>query len=289
MMNWAAFGLLGALFAGGGSGGAIEVPSMVLRLIEQVDVPAREAGPLDTVEVTEGQMVQAGQILARIDDTEARTAQQRAKLEMAVAQAKSRNDVNIRFAKKSAEVAKAELRRAVESNEKYAKSVSDSEMDRLQLLVQKTALEVEQAQHEFTLAGLTSRIKETEHLAAQQKVERHQIVAPLAGVVVQVSRHRGEWVRPGDSVVRICRLDRLRAEGFLKAQHVHRSLQGQEVRLVVDLPERPNAEFPAKIVFVDPQIDPVNAQTRIWAEVDNGQLRLQPGMKAKLRLELPQK
>jgi multidrug efflux pump subunit AcrA (membrane-fusion protein) len=280
--------LLGAVLADAEAkppAGPIEVPAMLIKLIEQVDVPAREAGPLAAVHVREGQMVQEGQPLAQIEDAEARTAQQRAKLEMEIARANAQNDVKTRFARKSVDVAKAELRRSAESNEKYSKSISESEMDRLRLLVEKGTLEVEQAEHEFRVAGLTQAVKENEHLAAQQKAERHKIAAPLAGVVVQVGRHRGEWVKPGDVVLRILRLDRLRAEGFLPLRHLSPDLQGRSVKLAVDLPDRPGAVFSAKIIFLDPEIDPVNAQVRIWAEVENNQLSLRPGMRAKMIIE----
>ena len=264
------------------SAGAVEVPSMLIKLIEQIDVPAREPGALAAVHVSEGQMVEPGQVLAQVDDAEARTAAERARIEVEIARAKAQNDVSIRFARKSAEVAKAELRRSTDSNQKFPKSVSESEMDRLRLLVEKSVLETEQAQHELLIAGLTRDVKQNEYLAAQQKVERHKIPAPLGGMVVQVSRHRGEWVKPGDAVARIQRLDRLRAEGFLKAQDLAADLQGRRVRLTVDLPDRPGAEFAGKIVFLDPEIDPVNAQVRVWAEIDNQGLRLRPGMRAKM-------
>jgi macrolide-specific efflux system membrane fusion protein len=104
-------------------------------------------------------------------------------------------------------------------------------------------------------------------------------------VVVQVQRHRGEWVKPGEVVVRILRLDRLRAEGFLRADQWSDDLQGCQGRVLVDLPKAPGAEFPAKVVFVDPEIDPVNSQVRVWAEVENRGLRLRPGMKARMALE----
>jgi len=267
--------------------GTIEVPSMLIKLVEQVDVPAREAGVLAALHVREGQIVKEGSPVAQIEDTEARTAEERAKIEVEVARTNAKNNINIRFARKSAEVAKAELRRSAESNEKYPKSISDSEMDRLRLVVEKVGLEIEQAEHECSIAAFTQQIKENELKAAQQKVERQKIAAPLTGVVVQITRHRGEWVKPGDTVVRILRLDRLRAEGFLRAQYLGRALEGRPVKLAVDLPGAPGAEFPGKIVFLDPEIDPVNAQVRIWAEVENEGLRLRPGMRAKMTVEPP--
>lgn len=267
------------------SGARIEVPGMLLRLVEQVDVPARESGVLAAVYVAEGQMVEQDAPIAEIDDAEAKIALQRARIESEIARANAENTVNVRFAKKSVEVAEAELQRSLETNQRYPKSVSQTEIDRLRLVVEKGRLEIEQAEHEARIAALTRQVKENEQQAAEQKLKQHKIAAPLAGLVVQVHRRRGEWVKPGEVVVRILRLDRLRAEGFLKTEHFSDQLQGRPVGLVVDLPGAPAAKFPGKIVFVDPEIDPVNAQVRVWAEVENRQLRLRPGMRASMVIE----
>ena len=266
---------------------ALEVSSL-LRPVEQVDVPAREAGVLAEVNVTEGQLVEVGQALARIDDAEARAAEEHALFEFEIARSNAENTVSVRFAEKAVEVAQAELRRAKESNEKYQKSISESEMDRLRLTVEKGQLEVKQAEHALQVAGFQRRMKESDQRAAQQRVQRHAITAPLGGVVVQVIRRRGEWVKPGDVVVRILRLDRLRAEGFLKLQSWRDDLGGRPVRLLVAVPQAPAAEFPGKVVFVDPEIDPVNSQVRVWAEVENRGLQLRPGMRAKMILDGPE-
>ncbi|MFC1597471.1 efflux RND transporter periplasmic adaptor subunit [Planctomycetota bacterium] len=268
-------------------GDRIEIPSALVKLVEQVDVPAREAGLLAAVNVVEGRMVEEGELLAQIVDTEARIAEATAKGELEIARKNSENDVNTRFAKKSVEVAKAELARSMESIEQYPKSISDSEMDRLRLLVERASLEVEQANREFEIAGFTRQIRESQHEAAGEKVQRHRITAPLGGVVVQVSRHRGEWVEPGDMVMRILRLDRLRAEGFLSVRYLRHDLQDWQVKLTVDLPGDPGAEFPGKVVFLSPEIDPVNSQISIWVEIENKDLRLRPGMRAKMTIVVP--
>lgn len=265
----------------------LEIPSALVKVIEQVDVPAREAGVLAAVSVREGQMVEKGDLLAQIVDSDVRTVRDRTKIEAEVARKKAKNDVNIRFAKKSAEVAKAELRRSTESYKAYPKSISDSEMDRVRLVAERAELEVEQAEYDFEIAELTWRIKEKDYQAAEEKVQRRRIVAPLSGVVVDVHRNRGEWVEPGETVLRVLRIDRLRAEGFVSAKEVCGDLQGAEVRLQVDLPGKAGEEFPGKIVFLSPEIDPVNAQIRIWAEVENGGLKLRPGMRARIIVDPP--
>lgn len=278
--------------AAGGSateqpGDQIEIASALIKLVEQVDVPAREAGVLASVEVVEGRMVEEGELLARIVDTEARFAETMAKGELEIARKKSENDINTRYAKKSVEVAKAELARSMESIEQYAKSISESEMDRLRLLVERAILEVEQSERELEIAEFTQQIRQSEHAAAEERVQRHRITAPLGGVVVQVSRRRGEWVEPGEMVMRILRLDRLRAEGFLHVRYLRHDLQDWQVKLTVDLPGDPGAEFPGNVVFLSPEIDPVNSQISIWVEIDNEDLRLRPGMRAKMTIVVP--
>ena len=279
--------LLGIPAAGAEARGAESIPvsSMLLKLVEQVDVPARETGVLASVEAREGQLVRQGDLLAQIDDTEAKIAEEQAKIDIEIARASASNDVNLRFAKKSVEVAKAELRRTDESNEKYPRSVSESEVDRLRLLVEKSSLEVEQAEHEYAVAKLMLQAKEGEYRLAQQKAQRHQVPSPLDGIVVQVYRHRGEWVKPGEPVVRILRMDRLRAEGFVKAELAGQHLMGRAVRLVLNRPGSPPWVLSGKIVFLDPEIDPVTHQVRIWAEVENKDLRLSPGMQADMTIE----
>jgi multidrug efflux pump subunit AcrA (membrane-fusion protein) len=264
--------------------GPVEVSSMVLKLVESIEVPAEEMGVLADLQALEGQIVAQGYLLAQIDDTDARLAFEKARLEHAVAQSNSRNDVNIRFAKKAVEVAKAELQRSLDSIKKYPKSISDSEMDRLNLVVEKNILEVEQAEHEFHIAGFTEQLKANGLQAAKANLLRHRITAASPGIVAQVHRHRGEWVRPGDPVLRILRLDRLRAEGFLKSQDVSPDLLGRIVKLVIDVPGEGGRAVDGKISFIDPEIDPVNSQVRVWVDVANKDLRLRPGMRARMTL-----
>ena len=47
---------------------SISVPRVVITLIDRVEVPARETGVLQEVLVTEGDLVDAGALLARLQD-----------------------------------------------------------------------------------------------------------------------------------------------------------------------------------------------------------------------------
>ncbi len=60
----------------------IEVESVLLAPIQEVEVPAQEAGLLQRMPVAEGAMVKQGDLLAQIDDTDAKLQKTRAEIEL---------------------------------------------------------------------------------------------------------------------------------------------------------------------------------------------------------------
>ncbi|MEX0718852.1 MAG: HlyD family efflux transporter periplasmic adaptor subunit [Planctomycetaceae bacterium] len=265
----------------------IEVKAVLVRLIDEADVPAREAGVLEEIRVREGDVVRKGAILARVDDTLARLTRDRAAIELEIAEREAENDVDIRYARKKVEVAQAELDRGLESRRAFRDSVSQSEIESLQLAVERSRLEIEQAEHDRTVAGMTRALKRNELDTGEQNVARRKVAAPIDGVVVEIHRRGGEWVQPGDRVLRIVRMDRLRAEGFIDAAQSRAEIRGAPAELRVLLPDDPQATFAGKVVFVSPEIDPVNGQVRVWAEFDNPDSRLQPGLRGTMTLAPP--
>ncbi|QDV48146.1 efflux RND transporter periplasmic adaptor subunit [Gimesia fumaroli] len=261
----------------------LRIDSVLVSLIEQVEVPAREVGQLNQMLVKEGASVQKGDVLAQIEATEAMLLMQQAKLEFEMALLKDENDVNLRFAQKSHEVAKAELQRAEDSIKKYPKSISKTELDRLKLTADKAELEIEQAVEEAKTTHLEAKLKQNAEQIAELAVQKRKVVSPITGMVVQIMTREGEWVRPGDTVLRILKLDRLRAEGLINAsQLLDRDLKNRPVVLLVNPGTKQQVEFKGKVSFVSPEVNPVNNQTRVWAEIENPDLKLKPGMRASL-------
>lgn len=260
----------------------VRIPAVVVTLIEQVDVPAQEPGVLLKRVVAEGHVVEEGQLLAHMDDRDVKLVRSRAEADLEQARQLAENDLKVRFAQKSSEVAKSELKRALDSIEKFPKSVSQTEIDRLQLLADKAALEIEQAQEELAAARIQQSLKQHDVDRIKLQEERRRIVAPITGVVVQWKKHQGEWLEPGTPVVRVIRLHKLRAEGFAPAGALPLDAIGRTVTLTAELPGQPALKLPGELVYVSPEIDPVNNQVRFWAEVDNPQLKLRPGQNGAL-------
>ena len=265
----------------------LRIESALLTLIEHADVPAGEAGPLVHREIGEGVTVDADTVLGKIDDHEAVLILERARTELKIAQTLVDNDIKVRYARKSQEVAQAELKRSLESVEKFPKSVSQTELDRLRLLADKALLEIEQATVDHEQAKLSRQLKQNDVDRAELLLQRRKIKAPFPGMVVSWKKQRGEWVEVGTPVVRVIRLNRLRAEAFVALKTLPPDLVGRTVVLLVDLPGKPKSKFEGKLVFVDPEIDPVNNQVRIFAEIDNSDLILQPGQSVTMVIQSP--
>jgi len=96
-------------------------------------------------------------------------------------------------------------------------------------------------------------------------------------MVVQWKKQLGEWVEPGTPVMRLIRLNSLRAEAFLSSQKLSRGLVGSPVTLIIESAGKAPVRHVGRLGFVSPEIDPVNGQIRIWAEIDNTDLKLRPG------------
>lgn len=266
-------------------GEPLVIDAVVLRPLVEVEVPARHTGVLATLDVEEGAAVEEGQTLAALDDRAARLAVAKVELERDQVDARARNELRIQYADKALEVARAEMKRSRESNEQFARSISQSQLDVERLTIEKLELERRQAEHELSLEQFELRLKHNALEAARLDLELHEVRAPFAGVVSLVRGRRGQWVEPGTPVLRLVAVDKLRAEGFAPASLASVQMQGAPVQLVL-LGESAATKAEGVLRFVSPEIDPVSRQVRVWAEFDNADRRLHPGQQGQLLISV---
>ncbi len=273
--------LLLALAARGACAQTITAESVVLQLLDEAQLAAGQPGLVVKMGVAEGQRVKPGEIVARIDDSAARIAEQGALAELMVAKGEVEDDVKVRYARKALEVAESELARSLQVIEQNPKSISQSQVDIERLKVEELKLEIERAEHDLVLAALKVHVAEAKVAAARLEIKRRQIVAPIDAVVVEVHTAAGEWVEPGEKMMRLVSTRRLKAEGFVSASEAASGIEGCPVTVTL---EEMGAKVSGKIVFVSPEIDPINKQVRVWAEVDNADGVLRPGQTVEMEI-----
>ena len=260
----------------------LQAASALITLIDQAEISTGEAGVVASLQVSEGGKVKAGEPVARLDDADAELARERALREVEVARAQAESRVKIESAEAALELATTERNRARESVAKFPRSVSPAEMDRFELAVKQAGLAIQQAEHEQRVLQLTLRLRESELAIATRMAERRTILAPFDGVAVEIYSRPGEWIEPGERILRLVRMDRLRVEGFLPAAQVRPDLVGCAVSIQIEGVATGAAMHRGRLVFVSPEVDSVNRQVRVLAEVDNQRLELSPGLPAKM-------
>ena len=237
-----------------------------------------------------------------------------------IATRKAQNETRVLASKKTEDVTKIELDRATQARRQYVDSVSKSEIDGLRLAYERSRLETRQADFDRSVEAmqanaekeavashrigieqskiavaqadadakvnrLQAELESQQSRLAELAVERHQIVSPLDGVIVQRLRSKGDWVKAGDPVVRVVRLNRLRAEGFVTTDKLAALRSHRTVQLKVDAGSGTLIRREGTIVFISPEIDPVNNEVRFWVEFDNADLSVLPGMRLNLESE----
>lgn len=322
---------------------------------KQVVVSARESGTLVQFHLQPGDSVKTGQLIAALDSTETRLLVARAKVDLEMAQQSADSQLEINTAQqlleearqlqKQAELsrniaklistsdisqqsaavqlssASAELDRATRSRAKHASSISQTEIDRLQLAFSNATIEVQkakqdkaitalrlqleesglsekqqavkrqqlavaQAQNKHTLTGLAKAQREIALKLAEDMHQRREFTSPIDGVVAETFFVDGEWVKLGDKIARVVNLERLYAEGFVDAQYTRAELKQARATIVIRH-KASQIEIPAEVVFVSPEVDRRNRQFQVRVEFDNRKFGISPGTPAEVSIELP--
>jgi multidrug efflux pump subunit AcrA (membrane-fusion protein) len=301
------------------SSGTFPVSGCLITLINDVNVPAQEAGVLKElktpvlnqdgtpvldaggnpsyVEVREGIEVVEGQLLGRIDDEMERKLKEVAQFKLEVAEKEARNTISVDYSKAAYAVAHAEVEQAKEANRRYPGTVPPAELNRMILARTQADLQIDQSEYELEINAVSVSVREAENEVAELQIARRQILAPVDGVVVERYVDEGEWVKPGDPVLRIVRINRVRIEGTVQSSRLSpaRLRKGQRVTVRLD-PDQGQA-VPGHIVFVSPLMS-TGARFEVWAEVENkriptdpsrpeeGVWLLSPGLQAEMTIHL---
>jgi multidrug efflux pump subunit AcrA (membrane-fusion protein) len=273
--------------------GTVVLDYCLVSAFDQVQVPAREASVLKAFEANasrEGAEVAKGDVLGHLDNDDLVVKLESAKAEYDIAVAQAESDAELQVAIKSKAVAEAELKSAEEANRKAPGTVPGNELRRLKLTVEKVAEEIKLRTVERSNHALTAKGKKAQMNAVKVELERREVTSPLDGVVVERLKHEGEWVQPGETILKIVRLDRLRVEGLVLAQQYSpKDIAGAKVLVSVQTPGGKVETAEGVIEFVNPVVQG-SGEYRVWTEIENrkdaGHWVFRPGTVAKMEIVL---
>lgn len=218
-----------------------------VEFVDRVKLSSHRAGILAAVNVKEGDRVKKGQTLASLGEDEFHAAQ--VDLEIALTELKGIND---------------RLPRIRQLREQ--KVIAAEELQKYELEAQLAELQVK---------------KREQQLKSLQK----QIEAPFDGMVTRVDKRPGEAVNPGDPIVEVIGLDRIRVKTMISYMEAWKwgVKRGMPVTFRIkhtdeQLPME-KATFQGTVSFVSPLTDPVAGTIDVYVDATNRDELLREGLK----------
>jgi membrane fusion protein, multidrug efflux system len=118
---------------------------------------------------------------------------------------------------------------------------------------------------------------------AKLELDRARVRAPFSGRVADVKIQTGQYVRPGDALMTIVDLSRIKVDVQVLEGQVGFLTPGRKAK--VRFAAFPDKEFDGRIETINPMVDKDTRSARVVVTVANPQGRILPGMYARVLLD----
>ena len=300
-------------------------PASVNQIVLSGNIEAHESlvgfkvpGRIVDLPVEEGQQVQQGTLLARLENADYR---QKVRIDEAAVKVRASN-LALTLAGTREQEIEASQQAAVDAQADLAQKKLDNDRD--QLLFSRDEISAQDRDLAATAlkrAQATFRAAQQRYSEAVEGSRREDIAiaranlaeandelglsridlgytilrAPDAGVITVRQAELGEVVQPGSPVVTVADLDHIWLRAYIAETDLGRIHWGQEAAITTD--SYPGRQYHGRISFISPDAEftPRSVQTyqervtlvyRIKIDIDNPEHELKPGMPADAHIEL---
>lgn len=237
-------------------------------------VSAKVTGRITSLEFEEGSSVEAGHVLARLDDSTARAVWEVA-LRQRDAARKELNEVEVRLGEA---VRQRDRLRTLQAE----KLVSTSALDAAEAEATALAARLEATRASVAVADSNLRLR-------QQDLDDLVVRAPFAGVIISKDAQPGEMVSPISAgggytrtgIATIVDMDSREIEVDVNEAYINRVRDGQRAEAVLDA--YPDWRIPARVIAIVPTADRQKATVRVRIGIEQLDPRILPDMGVKVR------
>lgn len=239
----------------------------------QATVSAEITGRIQDILFEEGTEVEAGQILARLDDTRAQLQLQELRARAAASDARVT----------SLTAQRAEAATVLERAQRLARSNIGSEAAVTAAQAQLSSLNAQIQSARADAAAARVQVQSQEDL-----IERYVVRAPFAGVVIAKNAQVGEILSPASAgggftrtgVATLVDMASLEIEVDVNEGQIQRVTPGQRVEAVLDA--YPDWEIPAHVEAIIPTADRSRATIQVRVAFDERDDRILPDMASRV-------
>ncbi|QDT08346.1 efflux RND transporter periplasmic adaptor subunit [Stieleria marina] len=271
-----------------GSNESIQAENAMVGYINKVDIPAEVQGALNVIKIEEGMTVKKDDLIATVDDSQAKLALDVKKAEEERALMEATNDINLKDAINSEKIARTEAKAYEDLHKQGATPFLELQKKRLE--AERGILKIDLAERQKKMSKVDYFAKRAELRLAEDEVQRREIRAPFDGFIEKREAQLGQWVQPGSPIATLVQMDRLKVIGDIDALRFSgRVMKGLPV--TVEVYHSSDSSKPhridSKIAYVSSEID-LNNRYRIWVEIPNTPVGedwlLRPGMRAEITI-----
>jgi HlyD family secretion protein len=287
----------------------------------EADVGFKIAGRIISISVQEGDWIEKGKVLAKLDDEDLRQRLELARATLRSAQARLKK---LLAGSRPEELREAE---AVLHQAQFDLENKQIQYERMKALFEKRVIpkesldnagtgyniakaSLQKAMENYQLVKEGPRTEDIEDAKAQVdqaqaslKLAETQLsytvlYSPLSGTILVKSGEMGEVVNPGTSILTLANIENVWLKAYIPETELSKVKWGQEVMVTTDL--RPQKIYKGRISFISSQAEftPKQIQTekervtlvyRIKIDIPNPDQELKPGMPAdgKILLSIP--
>ncbi|WP_372368051.1 efflux RND transporter periplasmic adaptor subunit [Candidatus Uabimicrobium sp. HlEnr_7] len=248
---------------------AQETFSGTTKPFRQIEVAVPEPGILYKIKSTEGDFVKQGQVIAYLDATLLRSS-----LKIAIARAKSKG--NIDAAQTTLKLAQKKLQKILQLQRQNHIRAEE---------VEKSQAEVDLATAKLLSTREAQRVHRYEAERIKRQIDRHIIRAPIAGIIRQLLKHKGESISPSEPLCILVQLDPIRIISYPNFKQSLKLKLKQKVKISVDYN---NAIYDGYISFIDPVTDAASNTVKVTITVPNKSRSLKTGIICKIQTAITQ-
>ena len=227
----------------------VDCPISSVHFIDDILLPAREAGEIKMMNVKEGDFVPAGQTIALINDANYRMVLEQADTRYQIALDAANDTTSSMAAKKKFEVASIEAKKTARLAQNGSKSASEKMMANYSKEI--AYLEMKKADNDRRKAFSEAKLAQKEKNQVLNTISRHTLKSDFDAYVIEIKKHKQEYVQQGEEVMRLARMDRVWVQSVVNTRELNaHELMNKKVTVTIDLARGETAEFEGIVKFV---------------------------------------
>lgn len=245
--------------------GASEALDCVMQPKSTIELGSPDEGIMNEVLVERGDLVEEGEVVARLD-------MRLEQLAVELARLRAQGNVDIRSGRAQLAFREREVERVAEL--RRSDMASQKDYDTAEIERRLAALQIERAELEHEVA-------QVEHERAQAMLARRVVHSPVDGVVVEVTMSPGEYAYEQAPVMTIAEIDPLNVEVYVPVERYGTVETGMSAKVQPQAPV--GGQYRAEVTVVDRVFDAASGTFGVRLELPNPDYELPAGLRCTVR------